>query len=628
MCGIAGFAGNFPVQLLDKFNAVQQHRGPDGAEIWHNKEDGIGFAHRRLSIIDLSDAATQPMHCVDDRYVIVFNGEIYNFKDLTPNLKHQGYVFNENSDTAILAPLYDSYGPAMLNLLNGIFSFAIWDKKKKELFAARDHSGIMPFYYANTPDGLLFASEIKALLQSPAVARELDPVALKSYLTYLWSPGERTLFKTVRKLNPGHCFTWSKAQGMRITQWYEHPFIEREGNDKGHIKEHARHLRHLMDQVVKDQCLADVPVGAFLSGGVDSSAVVSSMVAGEVMPKQTYCIRFAGNGMASEGFSEDIDYARNVAQTLNVPLQEVVMGPETLDELPKMALQLDEPQADPAPLFVKKIAEAAYADGIPVLLGGTGGDDVFSGYRRHRVARLHGRLGPLSHLLGAGVKLGQAAVQSESLKRRLHKAGYLLGSSKQQFLERAFHYTQPQAVRGLIHRQLQHDIGAELDDLQLAVQEQGNGSAFDVLLYLEHCGFLPDHNLNYTNKAGMAGSVEIRVPFLDKRVLNYAATLPKSSLMRGSSMKHVLKLAYADTLPHDVLFRSKAGFGAPIRQWLAGPARQQLADVLLDKTTLERGWFDKQGLEQMLTQPGRVDDDSAYTLLSLWLIEHYAREYF
>ena len=297
MCGIAGYLGYFAPELLFGMAAKIAHRGPDGEGFWSDAAARVGLAHRRLAIIDPSAAAAQPMAGCEGRYQIVFNGEIYNFRELGETLRRYGYAFNPNSDTAVLAPLYDLYGVEMLDRLNGIFAFALWDRETSELLLARDAFGVKPLYYSTAPRGLTFASELKALLHAPGLDPQLSMKALSDYLSYQWSPGERTLFGSIRKLPPGHILKAS-GKGQSVERWFSP--ADRVERPQGPIsaRQLVSELRRLIDDVVRDQCVSDAPIGAFLSGGVDSSAVVAAMIAGGHAPAKTYCIGFEGDGQA------------------------------------------------------------------------------------------------------------------------------------------------------------------------------------------------------------------------------------------------------------------------------------------------------------------------------------------
>ncbi|MBI1362738.1 MAG: asparagine synthase (glutamine-hydrolyzing) [Proteobacteria bacterium] len=633
MCGIAGYVGNFNARLLGQMHRVMAHRGPDGDGVWTDTKAGVGLAHRRLSIIDLSEAAGQPMQSVDGRYVIVFNGEIYNFKELAEDLKAKGYQFNPNSDTAILTPLYDAYGTKMVEKLSGIFAFAIWDKQEKALFAARDHLGIKPFYYTVTPSGMLFASEMKSLLQSPEVKRDVDEEALFSYISYLWSPGEKTLFKSVHKLLPGH-FMMVKGGHMTTTRWYQPPQAPLvKGKPQYNRDKTPQDLLNLLDEVVREQMVADVAVGAFLSGGLDSSTVVSSMAKTVQNPAdiQTFCISFTGQDGESEGFGQDVIYAREVAKTFGVSLNEVEMTSASLESLPETVFYLDEPQADPAPIYVKAICSAARAKGMTVMMSGTGGDDIFSGYRRHVVMnlkqKLDSRLPTFARKAAAGL-LSSLPVSNSTLKRRLTRLSRLLATNANQALIAAYYYTEPAILQQVLSPELRQAYASRrADHLEETLDECQGQHLLNRQLYMELFGFLPDHNLNYTDKLSMAAGVEVRVPLLDPKLLDFAADLPPEMKLRGGEGKYILKKAMEARLPKHVIYRSKAGFGAPIRSWMVGEKEQFMRDVVLSDVALSRGLFDAQGIETLIadTKSGKVD--GAYTLLSLMVIELWLRQF-
>lgn len=625
MCGIAGYLGpKFGPELLESMLCRLAHRGPDGEGEWSDAEAGVGLGQRRLSIIDLSTAASQPMHAVKNRYTITFNGEIYNYKALAQELKAKKYVFNENSDTAVLCPLYDLYGPKMLDKLEGMFAFAIWDAQERELFVARDHVGIKPLYYAEVGGGICFASELKALLDVKGLKRTIDGKALAEYVTYLWTPSERTMLDGVKKLRPGHymsCKLAGKKVMINHARWYAPPQAPMvDGKPVYDYSKTPEQLLRLLDDVVDEQCVADVKLGAFLSGGVDSSALVASMCATGNKPAQTYCITFDGAGMASEGFGEDIDYARMVAKRYNVNLNEVrVDAVGILDRLPGLSAMLDEPQADPAPLFVQDITAQARADGIKVLMSGTGGDDVMSGYRRHLTARMRHKLGfmrgPAANLVGLA---GQFVEGSN--KRRAQRLCGLLGASDDEFLHLAFSTnSQPDAWQ-LLNKDWRRELEQDWhNDLDLAASESAGQDPVNRLLYAELFGFLPDHNLNYGDKASMASGVEVRVPLTDRRLMDFMADVPPEKKLAGTRLKAFFKDSLSTRLSADVLDRSKSGFGAPVRGWLTGTGRGLVEDTLFGqgRNGIASEWFDEARVREFwkATQAGKVD--GAYTMLAL-----------
>lgn len=630
MCGIAGFLGNFGAGACERLQLSLAHRGPDGVGIFEDAQQSVGLVHRRLSIIDLSQAARQPMEAVGGRYTVVFNGEIYNFKQLAVELKFKHYDFNMASDTAVLGPLYDMLAfEDMLDKLEGMFAFAIWDAKAKELVIARDGLGIKPLYYADVPNrGLIFASELKALLPFVNTAGDPDVEALADYMTLLWSPGERTMVKGIKKLRPGHALKAKMDKNGKVAirewRWYTPPLPKRDGDGHGVYDSFISPatVRDLLQDVVEEQCVSDVPVGAFLSGGVDSSAIVAAMVKGGMPPAQTYCIGFSDAGMAGEGFSDDMTYARKVAKLLKVPLKPIVVDAKgILNRLPDLAFTLDEPQADPAPLLVRDICAAARADGIKVMMSGTGGDDVFSGYRRHVTARLRQRLGGwnnlsanvLNGISGMAGKMGAVA-----LERRSGRLAGLLKGNDEAFLKGAFMTnSQPDAwhlLRADWRESLKDGWRNALDE---AREESAGHDLLNRVLYMELFGFLPDHNLNYGDKASMAEGVEVRVPLIDRRLLKLMANVDPRRKLRGlTGAKHMLKQAMRHELPHDVLYRSKAGFGAPIRSWLVGDGKALVEDTLF-ANPIAKDWFDPKALMAFwhATKHGKVD--GAYTILAV-----------
>ena len=628
MCGIAGYFGNKEPIGLAPMAGRLAHRGPDGVGFWSDPDARVGLAHRRLAIIDPTEAAAQPMASCNGRYQVVFNGEIYNFRQLGNELRQHGYDFNPHSDTAVLGPLFDRHGEDMLQRLNGIFAFAMWDRETRKLIVARDAFGVKPIYHARLQrGGIAFASELKALVGIEGLEGEIDAKALSDYLTYLWSPGERTLHARIRKLPPGHLIRVSSDR-ITIERWH-HPAQRRQKQRV--TKETIAELGSLVDEVVSDQCVSDVPIGAFLSGGVDSSAVVASMVRTGHRPARTYCIGFDGTGMADEGFDDDLAHARDVAANLGVPLQPVIVSAPTADDLSTLVYMIDEPEADPAALYVAAIAKAARADGIKVLLSGTGGDDVFSGYRRHKAAALRARLpAPAAPVLQAALRLARA-VSSSSLRRRIGKLAYMFDGSDDAFLLRSFEFS----PRATALECLSHDVNEQLvkggeanaDWLEAAIVRSCDQPLVERMLDLEFSGFLPDHNLNYTDKAGMAHGVEVRVPLLDQRLVNFAATVPWQLKTTWTEEKWIFRQAIARRVPRSVLTRKKTGFGGPVRRWLAGHLRLVVEDVINSASFRERGLFNHTAVGRLLDDTIHGRRDGAYPTLAIVLVELWLRRF-
>jgi asparagine synthase (glutamine-hydrolysing) len=630
MCGIVGFQGTFAPDLLSDATQALTHRGPDGAGVCirGNGASATGLGHRRLSIIDLSPLGSQPMASPGGEVVITFNGEIYNYRELRGELAAAGVRFRGHSDTEVLLHLYLAEGEAMLPRLNGIFAFGLWDGRNDSLFLVRDALGVKPLYYTQTGHGLAFASEIKALLHLVPEARTLDPPSLHRYLTYLWCPGEGTPLREVRKLLPGEALT---VRGGRIEQrwsWFQLPqFKAVAGSMNAHaaIEGTIGHLR----RAVQRQLVADVPVGSFLSGGLDSSAVVA--LAREQAPG-IRCFTIESLGAQDSGFADDLPYARRVAQHLGVPLDVVTIDAGRMaEDLETMVWQLDEPLADPAPLNVLYISQLARRHGIKVLLSGTGGDDLFSGYRRHVALHYERYWRWLPHQIRYGLDRATKGMdQRHALLRRIGKLFNGAGLDGNARMANYFHWTRESELLALYTPAFREAISAEPVDRPMldALRALPRGTdALSQMLVLEQQFFLPDLNLTYTDKMSMAAGVEVRVPFLDPDLVAFAARVPEGYKQRGKVGKWVLKKAMEPFLPMDVIYRPKTGFGAPLRRWIRGELRPLVAQLLSRDSLLNRGIFDPNSVDQLIHRNQRGEVDAAYLLLSLMSIEIWCRKF-
>ena len=650
MCGIAGFQGPWELELAQAMEGCLSHRGPDGpGTALFDEGRGLhtGLAHRRLSIIDLSDEGRQPMTAPCTRcgctgladLALTYNGEIYNFQELREELRARGHRFHSGTDSEVLLHLYAEEGPAMLSRLNGIFAFAIRDGRERgrpagigqgDLFVARDPIGVKPLYYAALPEGFLFGSEIKALLRCPDLPRDLDLTALHQHLAYLWTPAPRTLLRGVRKLPPGCALVVSRGRVAREWRYYDLPY----GRPPlaGSERDIAAQVREGVREAVARQLVADVPVGAFLSGGLDSSAVVAMMKAAR--PDEApvcYCIGFEDPG-GSDG-PADLPYAQKVASHLGARLHTLRVGPQIIHDLERLLWILDEPQADPAPINALLIAERARMDGFKVLLSGAGGDDIFSGYRRHFALRLE-------HLWDRFPRPVRAALASPAR----HAAGGQWGSTGWarraiKLLEHAdldrdrrmvayFWWSGEQLRRSLYSPALAAQLADEDEAaplLESLARIPGVRDPLDRMLYLEGKHFLADHNLNYTDKTGMAAGVEVRVPLLDLELVDLATRIPAGMKQKGGEGKAVFKKAMEGILPHDVIYRRKTGFGAPLRSWLRGELRDQVEETLSPASLRNRGLFDPAAVRRLveMDRAGRVD--GAYTILALMCVELWCR---
>lgn len=628
MCGIAGFNGSFSSEALRQMGARIAHRGPDSSGEFFSPQHQTGLVHTRLSIIDLSPAGHQPMLDDSGQVAIVFNGEIYNFRELRKALESKGYGFHGHSDTEVLLNLYLQHGEAMLSKLNGVFAFAIWDARNGTVFVARDPLGVKPLYYSETAAGVVFASELKALLVNPEVSREIDAYAVLMHLTYLWCPAPHTILAEVKKLPPGHAMVLAHGKIQRQWKYYELPY------DQKIQQMSAEGAAELVEQAVRTaverQMVADVPVGAFLSGGLDSSAVVA--FAKQSNPGvRLQCFTIGLEDAGKDGFADDLPYAKRVAEHLGVDLHTVHVGPEMAQHLEKMIYHLDEPLADPAPLNALFISQLAREHGIKVLLSGAGGDDIFSGYRRHYALQQERYWSWLPcgarNLLATGSSL--LPVGNPTL-RRVRKAFEYAGLDADDRLVSYFYWAGPTRLRNLLSARCQADIGTHqvAEPLLSALSNMpSDANALNRMLFLESKFFLPDHNLNYTDKMSMATGVEVRVPLLDLDLVSLAARLPVEFKQRGREGKWIFKKAMENYLPHDVIYRPKTGFGAPLRAWLHSESqlRPLLRDILSDESIERRGIFNAKVVRTMIDEDARGAVDATYTIFSMMCIELWCR---
>jgi asparagine synthase (glutamine-hydrolysing) len=655
VCGIAGFQGSYSAGLLARMTAAVAHRGPDGCGTLLLEGDGAaaptGLGHRRLSIIDPSEQGRQPMAAPCPRcrsagvaeLALTYNGEVYNFAELRHGLRAQGHVFHSGTDSEVLLHLYGEVGLAMPERLNGIFAFALRDGRaagrpagveRGDVLLARDPIGVKPLYVAETPRGVLFASEIKALLQCRELPREVDAEAVYQALAYLWTPAPRTALVGVRKPEPGTALLLRGGRVAREWRYYRLPY----GREPfpGSAAELAAELRERVAGAVRRQMVADVPVGAFLSGGLDSSAVVAMMKRARPEGRhRCYSIAFRG-GEELDGAAPDLPYARRVAAHLGVELTELEIGPESIGELERLLWHLDEPTGDAAPINALRICERARADGMKVLLSGAGGDDIFSGYLRHRALRAERAWAWLPALALKGLAAPARALRAGRNGGwmdhvSLRRAAKLFAHADLPADERAvayFWWNDVELRRGLLapaaRAAVEDRTGSEplLASLAEIADER---DPLNRMLFLETRHFLADHNLNYTDKMGMASGVEVRVPLLDLELVEFAARIPSAFKQRGREGKAVFKRAMEPVLPRDVVYRSKTGFGAPLRQWLRGELRDVVEETLSPRSLASRGLFEPAAVRRLveLERAGRVE--GAYTVFTLVCVELWCR---
>ncbi|MBF0557324.1 MAG: asparagine synthase (glutamine-hydrolyzing) [Nitrospirae bacterium] len=625
MCGIAGYLGLKDESLIKEMMGIMRHRGPDASECWSDPALPLSLGHNRLSILDLSDRGKQPMWDAEGRFCITYNGEIYNYRELRCGLESKGYQFRSTTDTEVLLNLFHEQGPACAKALDGIWAFAIWDNRERKLFLSRDPLGVKPLYFMARKDAFLFASEIKSFLCWKDFSREIDEKAVFETLLYLWTPGPGTLFSEVRKLPPGQTISVQ----IGCTPVVEHTVEVRPADGLTGKGEAAvlELLREQLHRSVQSQLVSDVPVGAFLSGGLDSSAVVSMAEKDGRRISRCYTINYA-DGRKWEGMVNDLDYARKAARHIGVELQEVVLEDSVLGRVREMVWHLDEPQADLAPLNVLLIAEAARANGDYVLLSGAGGDDIFSGYRRHAALHLEKWWGWMPSTVRSGLQLlSELSPSSGALGRRFKRMFRYADETEEQRLFRYFTWAPEQYAMNLLHDDMRRRLRGH-DPLRVmrdALQTFPGTDPIDKMLFLDTRFFLADHNLNYTDKMGMARGVEIRVPLIDVNLVRLAFAIPGNFKQKGMTGKYIFKRSMEPFLPAEVIYRPKTGFVAPVREWMLGPLHEQIRSVLSDEALRRRGWFSPKSVQKLFQDVESNRNDVHYLLLSVYLIEEWAR---
>jgi asparagine synthase (glutamine-hydrolysing) len=599
------------------------HRGPDGEGVkgFPGESGGVPSAlgHRRLSIIDPTPRGNQPMSYGDGRLWITYNGELYNFRELRRELERDGLKFHTQTDTEVVLAMYHRFGREMLTRLNGIFAFAIWDCDEQALLLARDRLGVKPLYWSMDDDVLYFASEVKALLTVVPARMRSDMLA--DYLTFLWVPDPDTLFDGIFKLPPGHLATFAAGR-LSIEEYWDMRFEVEERSEA----EWADEVRTTVEQAVERQMVSDVPLGAFLSGGIDSSAIVASMNAGSG-PLTTYTVGFSTQDLSHEIVPDDVRYSRMVASRFELDYHEETLQPAVVELLPKLVWHMDEPIADPACISTYLICRAA-SDRITVILSGMGGDEVFAGYPRHLAAQL-ARLTdlvprPIRTALRGGLDgrltLGPPGRLRGPRRNLMKMMRGIDATPVARYLIYCSYYQQRELRRLLtpsLGRSVDHVFDRHLDYAQRAAGEHW----LNQLLYVDLKTFLPCLNLAYTDKMSMAASTEVRVPLLDDDLVALAARIPPRLKLRRSTRKYVFKRSMEGVLPREVIWRPKAGFGAPVRSWLVGDLKPLVEDLLSPSTVRARGLFEPTEVRRLIDSNAAGREDNALRIWALLTLE-------
>lgn len=633
MCGIAGFVGSFVPGLADRMNAAQAHRGPDGQGVYEDAETGIALAHVRLAVLDPSAAAAQPMHSSDNRFALIFNGEIYNFRELRQKLVGRGHTFTSSGDTEVLLHGLQEYGIAFIEQLNGMFAFAWWDRRERELLLARDHIGIKPLYYAiPQPGTLLFASEIKALCAHPSLKREPDFEALQQHLAYCHASGDRTALKGVKRLRPGHWLRWrATTRQIEIKNFWRLSFKQGQAEDR---REAAAELQRLVREATIKQLVSDVPVGAFLSGGLDSS-FLATIAAKEIgRDLRCYTITYPNVDNTLDRAHQDAPYARRLAKTLGVRLEEIELSPAVADLWPKLIHHLDEPIADPAVISSYLICKLAKENHTTVLLSGQGADELFCGYPRYPLMQATNALHHLPRFLRSLVSRSAHCLpgaREGRLGAFLRRARRVLVELERTPEERFLSYcanTPEHEVSRIISPELNEALRGHtfLDDCLQHMNVTGL-AGLQRLQERDLSIYLPNHNLLYTDKTAMAVGLEARVPLLDIELVNRAVRYPYEWLLAGRKTKVLLRDAARGVVPEEIIDRPKAGFGAPYRKWLRYDLAEMWHELTTETSVHARGWFDFSALQDIRARSQAGKDDLYMLQWAVLTIELWARQF-
>jgi asparagine synthase (glutamine-hydrolysing) len=639
MCGINGLVNFGDRDTLARMAQVQAHRGPDDSGLWERRfPDGfyVGLGSRRLAILDLSSSGHMPM-CNEARTLwITYNGEIYNFAALRRELQNKGHRFVSQTDTEVVLHLYEQEGPDCVKRLNGMFAFAICDLRSASpsLFLARDHFGIKPFYYFHDRDRFAFASEIKALLQVPGIEAELDPESLHQYLTFLWVPDPKTMFRRILKLPAGHHAILRNGE-LKLTQYWDLTFPAANHAYSRSESDLADEVRERFRRSVNAQMVSDVPVGAFLSAGLDSSSIVAMMASATTQPVRTYTVTFPPRYRVGESTLDDPEVATRLARQLGCENHRIVVEPDVTDLLPRLIWHMDEPAADPAIITAYLVCREARKQAT-VMLSGVGGDELFAGYRKytaHYWAQAYGKFPAAARRLAGTALAALPSLRGSSAKGSLRLAKKMARSASLNPVDRFVMngtYLDDAQKESLYAAEFYRQLsGFDPAGQHHAAFDQVHDASFlHQMLYLDTKIFMASLNLTYNDKMSMASSVEVRVPFLDPEFAEFVAwNVPPHLKLNGflrPTTKYILRRAMRDILAREVLRQPKAGFAAPVDYWLAHDLREMVDDLLSPSQIRKRGLFRPEAVRRFVEEhrSGRHDWSMQiwqFLTLELWM---------
>lgn len=615
MCGICGFSWE-DKELIRDMVSIQRHRGHDQNGLFTDKN--VSLAHSRLSIIDLSVKGKQPMSNEDNSIWIVFNGEIYNFMDLREKLIEQGHRFKSDTDTEVILHAYEEYGEDCISLFNGMFAFAIWDSKKKIFFLARDSVGIKPLYYSIKDNKLIFASEIKAILLCDNIKREIDPTSFYKYLTFRYVPGDRTIFRDIQKLLPGHYLTYrldSKKKDAIIKQYWDIQFK----SIKKSVEAYSQEINNTLNDAICRMLVSDVPLGAFLSGGLDSTYVVGLMKELCIEPVKTFSI-----GFESTNDYDESKFSRLVAGIYQTDHHEIFLKENSFDLLPKILWHMDEPIADFASIPTYVLSEFAKKK-VSVVLTGEGADELFGGYRKYRYLRLFD-----SYYKAMPLKLrrffsGTAGILNNSLHLKRVKELHSSPSIPDYYLGLISFFTKSEK-EGLCTAPFLGEVSGR-PDIETVRPFFGKGHLIDALMALDFKTWLPEDLLMKVDKTTMAHALEARVPYLDSSMIQLASQISPNMKIRLNKEKYILRQAMKHKVPREIYNRKKHGFNVPVHKWLDEGLKDISREILSKKSIERRGFFNYSYVGKILDNYSKSKIYYSRQLWTLLNFEIWARIY-
>ncbi len=627
MCGIAGIiaerAGEAANARIEGMIRALKHRGPDDYGLW--SDDLCALGHRRLAIIDLSEAGRQPLSNAGGTIWITFNGEIYNFQELRRELESLGYRFRTGTDTEAIVYAYEQWGVECVLRLRGMFAFGIWDNRRRRLFLARDRVGKKPLFYTRAGGAFLFASELQGLLAEPEVSREPDRAAIDEYLSWGYIPAPRTGFRGIQKLAPAHWLTLELTADGWIEKIERYWSLDYEPKLKLSEAEAIDGLREKLIEAVRLRMISDVPLGAFLSGGIDSSIVVGLMAQLSDRPVKTFSIGF------KDAQWDETAHAKRIAEKWGTEHHQFDVEPHALEVLPKLVRHYGEPFADSSAVPTYYLSQMTRSR-VTVALNGDGGDESFAGYERYLGNRLAERLRMLPGSSLVARRIARMLPTSVNPKSRWRRAYRFLSVATQDMPERYGNwigYFNSRAKRALYSGEFRQSLnGSHPEDWMAELFEEAKwADAVDVAMAVDVASYLPYDLLVKVDIASMANGLEARSPFLDHEVMEFAARLPANLKLRGRSSKYLLRRAFVELLPIENVDRRKMGFGVPVGEWFRGELKELLRDSLLSVEAGQRGYFDPKVVAGMVKEHLEGGADHSAQLWSLMMLELWHREF-